>query len=44
MFEQNGLLVPSIRSHNPPNRLLPIREVEFRIPNQDPESKEQKEK
>lgn len=37
MFGQNGWLVPSIRSHNPPSRLLPIRGVEFRIPSQDPE-------
>lgn len=45
MFEQNGLSAPSIRSHNPPNRPLPIREVESHIPSQDPEEKiEKKEK
>lgn len=44
MFVQNGLSAPSIRSHNPPNRLLPIREVEFHIPSQDPaEEKKRKE-
>lgn len=37
MFEQNGVLVLSIRTHNPPNPPLPTLEVGFRIPNLDPE-------
>lgn len=44
MFEQNGWLVLSIRTHNPPSPLLPTLEVESRIPSLGPEIWEKRER